>query len=99
VEKLEDGKGRWLTLATLKPTKRSYMVERVASDSTTRYRVYAENIHGKGQSVETSVSLAPTSSGWYLIISKTRPQSMLGSIRLTFEISPMDGKVGCAGEI
>ena len=53
VEKKEGSRGRWITVATLPPNKRSFMIEQPASDIT-YYRVCAENIYGRGSPIETS---------------------------------------------
>lgn len=63
LEKMEENRGRWVTIATLSPNKRSHMIERVTPDVTTYYRLSAENIYGKGQPIEISSSYSKISSG------------------------------------
>lgn len=72
LEKMEENRGRWVTIATLSPNKRSYMIERPATDVTTHYRLSAENIYGKGQSIETSSSIKKSASGITKITLATR---------------------------
>lgn len=55
LERMEENRGRWECLATLTPNRRSHMVDRVASDVTTHYRLSAENEYGKGEPIETSI--------------------------------------------
>ena len=69
LERLEENRGRWEILATLGPNKRSYMVDRVSSDVTTYYRLSAENVYGKGQPIQTSISYTSTPSGRIILIS------------------------------
>lgn len=66
LEKMEQGKGRWIALGTIPPNKRSYMVERVTPDTTTHYRISAENLYGKGQPLETSAGVSAGSLGKFL---------------------------------
>lgn len=56
IEKKEGSSGRWVVIANVSPNKRAHMVERVAGDVATTYRVSAENYYGKGQPVEGSAS-------------------------------------------
>lgn len=68
LEKKEEGRGRWITIATLSPNKRSYMIERTTPDVTTHYRLSAENAYGKGQPIEVSSSYSKKASGIVVVL-------------------------------